>query len=58
MSMQYTEKGNDRLTEAKARAAEILKKTTEDSEVFVFDSADPAKPAPSRPARRGSGSTP
>jgi hypothetical protein len=41
MSMQYTEKGNDRLTEAKARAAEILKKTTEDSEVFVFDSANP-----------------
>lgn len=44
MSMQYTEKGTDRLTEAKARALEILKKTTEDSEVFVVDSADPVKP--------------
>ena len=44
MSMQYTEKGNDRLTEAKARVAEILKKTTEDSEVFVIDSAEPVKP--------------
>ena len=44
MSMQYTEKGNDRLTEAKARVAEILKRTTEDSEVFVVDSADPVKP--------------
>src|SRR5947209_3675201 len=44
MSMQYTEKGNDRLAEAKLRVAEILKKTTEDSEVFVVDSADPVKP--------------
>jgi hypothetical protein len=44
MSMQYTERGNDRLTEAKLRAAEILKKTTDDSEVFVIDSADPVKP--------------
>jgi Aerotolerance regulator N-terminal len=43
MSMQYTEKGNNRLTEAKARVAEILKRTTEDSEVFVFDSANPIK---------------
>ena len=43
MSMQYTEKGDDRLKEAKARAVEILKKTTEDSEVFVFDSAEPNK---------------
>ena len=39
LSMQYTEKGNDRLKEAKLRAAEILKRTTEDSEVFVVDSA-------------------
>ncbi len=50
MSMQYTEKGNDRLTEAKARVAEILKKTTEDSEVFVIDSADPVKPLAVSPA--------
>jgi hypothetical protein len=44
MSMQYTERGNDRLTEAKLRANEILKKTTDDSEIFVIDSADPVKP--------------
>jgi len=44
MSMEYTEQGNDRLTEAKLRAAEILKKTTEDSEVFVIDSAEPVRP--------------
>lgn len=44
MSMQYTEKGKDRLSEAKARVADILKKTTDDSEVFVIDSADPVKP--------------
>jgi Aerotolerance regulator N-terminal len=44
MSMQYTERGSDRLTEAKLRANEILKKTTDDSEIFVIDSADPVKP--------------
>jgi hypothetical protein len=44
MSMQYTEQGNNRLTEAKNRAIEILKKTTDDSEIFVVDSADPVKP--------------
>ena len=44
MSMEYTEKGNDRLAEAKLRAGEILKKTTEDSEVYVIDSAEPVKP--------------
>ena len=50
MSMQYTERGNDRLAEAKLRAAEILKKTTDDSEVFVIDSANPVKhESPSRP---------
>ena len=43
MSMQYTERGKDRLAEAKLRAAEILKKTTDDSEVFVIDSANPVK---------------
>jgi Aerotolerance regulator N-terminal len=50
MSMQYTEKGNDRLTEAKLRADEILKRTTEDSEVFVIDSADQVKPLAVSPA--------
>src|SRR4051812_22124638 len=44
MSMQYTERGNDRLTEAKLRATEILKKTTDDSEVFVIDWGEPVKP--------------
>ena len=43
-SMEYTEKGKDRLTEAKARAAEILKRTTEDSEVFIVDSSAPDRP--------------
>ncbi len=44
LSMEYTERGNNRLAEAKLRAAEILKKATEDSEIFVLDSADPVKP--------------
>lgn len=44
LSMQYTERGNDRLKEAKLRAAEILKKATDRSEVFVIDSADAARP--------------
>ncbi len=50
MSMEYTERNTNRLTEAKNRAAEILKKTTEDSEVFVFDSADPVRPNAVSPA--------
>ena len=50
LSMDYTEQGKDRLAEAKLRAAEILKKSTEDTEVFVIDSADPVKPAPLTPA--------
>ena len=50
MSMQYTERGKDRLAEAKLRAAEILKKTTDNSEVFVLDSADPVKPVAVSPA--------
>ncbi len=50
MSMQYTERGNNRLTEAKNRAIEILKKTTDDSEIFVIDSADPRKEQPLSPA--------
>ena len=44
LSMEYTERGNNRLKEAQLRAAEILKKSTEDSEVYVIDSADPVKP--------------
>ncbi|WP_435005738.1 BatA domain-containing protein [Tundrisphaera lichenicola] len=44
MSMGYTDRGNTRLKEAQLRAAEILKKTTADSEVFVIDSALPVRP--------------
>ncbi len=50
MSMQYTERGSDRLAEAKVRADEILKKTTDDSEVFVIDSANPVKEVAISPA--------
>ncbi len=49
MSMQYTERGSDRLAEAKLRANEILKKTKDDSEVFVIDSANPVKEVPISP---------
>src|SRR3954454_23961945 len=49
-SMEYTERGKNRLAEAKLRADEILKKTTEDSEVFVVDSADPVKPVAVSPS--------
>ena len=44
MSMEYTERGKDRLAEAKLRAGEILKRSTDDSEIYVFDSAVPVKP--------------
>ena len=50
LSMEYTEKGNDRLKEAKLRAADILKKATDRSEVFVIDSAEPTRPGPASPA--------
>lgn len=50
LSMDYTEQGKDRLAEAKVRAGEILKKATDDTEVFVIDSADPVKPAALTPA--------
>ena len=43
LSMQYTDKGQDRLAEAKARAGAILKKSTDDSEIYVVDSANPVK---------------
>ena len=48
LSMEYNERGKDRLTEAKERAHEILKKSTDDSEIFVFDSANPVKPQQSQ----------
>lgn len=51
LSMQYTERGNDRLQEAKLRAADILKKATDRSEVFVIDSADAARPSALSPAQ-------
>ena len=50
LSMDYTERGQDRLAEAKVRANEILKKSTSDTEVFVIDSADPVKPVALTPA--------
>ena len=50
LSMQYTDQGKDRLAEAKARAGEILKKSTDDSEVFIIDSANPVKPPATTPA--------
>jgi len=50
LSMEYTERGKDRLAEAKVRAGEILKKSTDDSEVYVIDSADPVKPLAMNPA--------
>ncbi len=50
LSMQYTERGNDRLKDAKIRAGEILKKATDRSEIFVINSADPARPASVTPA--------
>ncbi len=49
LSMEYTERGNDRLKEAKLRAADILKKATDRSEVFVINSAEPTRPAPVSP---------
>ncbi len=49
-SMEYSERGNDRLQEAKLRAGEILRKATDRSEVFVFDSADPGRQAPESPS--------
>ena len=49
LSMQYTDRGVDRLKEAKTRAAEILKKATDRSEIFVIDSAEPSRPLPISP---------
>lgn len=44
LSMDYTDRGKDRLAEAKLRAGEVLKRATDDSEIYVFDSAVPVKP--------------
>jgi hypothetical protein len=49
-SMEYTEKGKNRLEEAQVHAREILRRTTDDSEVFVLDSARPNKPQAVSPA--------
>ncbi len=50
LSMQYTERDQDRLSEAKKRAEELLAKTHEASHVFVIDSADPGVPMSLSPA--------
>src|SRR5262249_36970813 len=50
LSMQYTERDQDRLSEAKKRAGDLLAKTHEASQVFVIDSADPGVPVPLSPA--------
>ncbi len=50
LSMEYTERGNNRLAEAKLRALDLLKRTTENSEIFVFDTAEPVKQAALTPA--------
>lgn len=50
LSMAYTDKGKDRLTEAKERALEILAKMPETSQVFVIDSAEPGVPPSISPA--------
>ncbi|HWE40391.1 MAG TPA: BatA domain-containing protein [Isosphaeraceae bacterium] len=46
LSMGYTERGKDRLAEAKEYALEILKKTHEASQVFVLDSSEAVRPDP------------
>jgi hypothetical protein len=50
LSMGYKEKDRTRLDEAKLRAAEILKKTPDTSQIFVIDSADPGVPVGLSPA--------
>lgn len=46
LSMQYTERDQDRLSEAKKRAIDVLSRSHEASQVFVVDSSDPAPPVP------------
>ncbi|HEV3122679.1 MAG TPA: BatA and WFA domain-containing protein [Isosphaeraceae bacterium] len=50
LSMQYTEKNETRLAEAKKYADEILRKTVELSRVFVIDSAEPGVAQPVSPS--------
>jgi hypothetical protein len=50
LSMQYTEKNQTRLAEAKKHAEEILRKTLEASRVFVIDSAEPGARGPMTPS--------
>ncbi|WP_422927079.1 BatA domain-containing protein [Singulisphaera sp. PoT] len=54
LSMGYQEKDKTRLQEAKERAAEIIKKMTDDSQVFIIDSADARVPESLSPAGAGS----
>lgn len=49
LSMQYKEKGQDRLEAAKELAKSLLAKTPEESQVFVVDSGEPASPPPLSP---------
>lgn len=49
-SMQYTEKGKDRLAEAKELAIEKMRRVSDSSQVFVFDSADAGAPPALSPA--------
>lgn len=50
LSMGYTERGKDRLAEAKEYALEILKKSHEGSQVFILDSSEAVRPDPLSPA--------
>ncbi len=50
LSMQFTEKGKDRLAEAKERAIDVLARASDTSQVFVIDSADPGVPVALSPA--------
>lgn len=50
LSMEYSERNATRLAEAKKHADEILKKTTENSKVFVVDSAESGVPVSMSPA--------
>ncbi|WZO99875.1 VWA domain-containing protein [Isosphaeraceae bacterium EP7] len=49
LSMGYEERTKNRLTEAKERALEVVKKATDTSQVFVVDSAEPGEPPPLTP---------
>ena len=48
--MGYTDKGKDRLVEAKQQALKVLEKSHESSVVFVLDSSEPGLPSPLSPA--------